>query len=263
MGMATMVLLAASFGQMSEEFYQDFRGGEFHPALNRFGPEAASAMRSESRGLRITLASGRQDKAAVGVTPRFRIAGDFEITVGYQLLAVEKPKTGIGAGIKVWGKIQADEFQAMTLMHALDPDGSGAWLAMFATGDDPKKRKFQMKSQPTRAQSGRLRLVRTGSELSFQVAEDGREQFQEIQRVTVATGEVVSLRIGANTSGSPTGARVRLVDLRIRASALPGKPTTLPRRRQSLWWVVLGLIVILAAGGGGFALWWYRPQARR
>jgi len=251
-----LLLLAGSFGQMDDEFHCGFGGGELNPALNRIGPDVSRVMRSDSGGLRITLPPDRQDKGAVGIEPRFRISGDFEITVGYEILSVDTPSTGMGAGLKVWGRLDSDQFQAMNLGRMTSPEGASAFCAVFAQEDAAGKRRFQTKEQPTDAKRGRLRLVRTGSELSSLVAEEEAEEFQELQRVQVGTGDVLVLRISGTTSGDACGVSLRLLDLRIRADTLPDKPTTLAKGTGG--WFIVWLLVVAGIGTGGFLLWRYR-----
>lgn len=258
MNLATyLLLLAGAVGQMDEEFQCGFGGGELHPALNSFGPDVSRAMNSDSGGLRITLAADRQDKAAVGVEPRFGISGDFEITLRYELVSVDTPSTGMGAGIKVWGKIDSDRFQAMTLAHMVPSEGSSKFSAIYTQEDRRRKSHFKTRKVDTKAKHGTLRLARTGSELAFAVAEGDGETFQELQRVQASTGEVLSLRASATTSGDPCGLSIRLIDLRIRAEDLPGKAVKLKRNGSSRW-LVVWLVGIAAAGAGGFFLWRYR-----
>jgi len=254
-----LVILVTLHGQMDREFYCDFAGGELDPALSRFGPNADQAIASEPGGLRITLPSGRQDKAGVGIEPLFGISGDFEITLRYEMLSVDTPSTGMGAGIKVWGKIDTDEFQAMTLGHMVSPGGVSGYSAILAREDRRGRRHFQVKKLASDAKRGRLRLTRTGSELAFAVAEGEGETFQELQRVKISTGDVLALRTSANSSGDACGASIRLVDLRIRADDLPAKVG--PGQGES--WIWLGVSVLSGAvvGMGGILLWRQRHVA--
>ncbi len=87
-----LVLASLAQTETDQEFYQDFRGGgSVHHALTLFGPYRDRAMQQEPRGLRITLPARRRDTAPVGFTPKFRISGDFEITVGYEILSAKPP----------------------------------------------------------------------------------------------------------------------------------------------------------------------------
>lgn len=273
-----LALLLASLGGMEKEFYQDFRGGQrVHHVLTRFGPNRDWAMRQEANGLRITLPAKRRDKSPVGLTPKFRISGDFEITVAYEILAADEPPSGQGAGVKIWGKIRSDDNQTWTLGHLIrpgrQPTGSqnaasaarnrvrNEFVGAFSRdGSEPEgDRDLRAKSLATEAHFGRLRLTRTGSELVFLAAEKNSETFQELQRVEVGTDAVMELRISANTSGVACGLSIRLFDLRVRADELTAAA---PPKKSSKRWLVIWLLAIAITGTSGFLLWRYQPWRR-
>jgi len=251
----TMVaLLVFSPGQMNDEFYQDFRGGtSIHPALVQFGAGPAGTIRQEAEGLCITLPSNRKDRSAVGVSPRFCLSGDFEVTVAYEVVSAEEPSRGPGAGIKIWGKLGSEPFQALTVAHLIRPKEGAGFVAIHGH-ERGGKRRFKTEWLPTAAKKGRLRLARTGSEVSFLAAEGEAETFQEIQRVQVGTSDVTSLRIPVTTEEAPSGLCVRLVDLCIRADDLPAARAQVRKGRAWGCVVVCGLVVAIS-GAGGFVLW--------
>ena len=93
-------LLLLSAGELKDEFYQDFRGrGAMSPGLVFFGPQAKDWMRNDSGGLRMALPAKRKNSGAVGISPRFPHLGDFEITVGYEILAADEPS-------RAWGRLK-------------------------------------------------------------------------------------------------------------------------------------------------------------
>ena len=255
---ATLVvlLLAPLPGQMGDEFTQDFRSGALHPAVGQFGPQATQVSRLGAKGLEITLPASRTDKGAVGVTPKFRISGDFEITVAYELLAADKPPKGLGSGVKLWGEIESADKQAMTLAHLVAPDGKSQLLTLMARIGDDDKRVLEEGTRPATARGGQLQLRRTGSELSFLVAEGHSGGFEELHRARVGTGDVTVLRISANTHDAASAVSVRLVEFRIRAARLPVTGGT-PKRSGYGW--VFWLVTLLAVGAGGFLAWRFRP----
>ncbi len=275
-----LALFLASLGQvdMDKEFYQDFRrGSAVHHALTPFGPNRETAMQADAKGLRITLPAKRRDTAPVGLSPKFRILGDFEITVAYEIVSADEPPSGQGAGLKIWGRIRSDDDQTMTLAHLIrtkpqstgyQKDGSAVkhevrneFVATVSRqGSDPKgDRDFENKSLPAETRAGRLRLMRTGSELIFLAAEGENGDFQELLRASVSTDAMTALRLSANTSDAASGLSLRLLDLRIRATDLLGAA---PPKKRSYASLVIWLSVILVVGGGGYLLWRYRPWQR-
>jgi len=274
-----LALLLASLGQTDKkkEFYQDFRGGgAVHHALTPFGPNRDQAIRQESRGLLIALPAKRRDARAVGLAPKFRIAGDFEITIDYEILSADEPTSGNGVGVGIWAKLRSDDDQTVALAHLIRPkqQASGAQQSKPAAGSkvrnefvstfscegaDPEgKRDLKAKSLATDGHAGRLRLIRTGSELTFLAAEENAA-FQELQRVNVSTDALMGLRLSANTSGAPCKLSLRLHDIRIRAGELPGAAS--PKKKSKVQ-LVVWLLAIVVVGGGGFLLWRYQPWRR-
>jgi hypothetical protein len=262
-----VAVLLSSVGQMEEEFYHDFRGGaDSFPVLRLFGPNAWEATAQEAEGLRITLAAGRPDKAAVGVSPRFVISGDFEITVGYEILSAEEPPSGFGAGVGVWGQIRSDPPQAVTVARLERPQKGSAFVAHFAHDLAANgKREFREKLLDSGGEAkGRLRLARTGSELSFLVALGESDAFDELHRASVRTDDVGPLRISASTHNAASSLTVRLVDLRIRADQLPRTPKPAERGSLAVWLLALLLIIAVVLGGGFLVCRdWLWPRKRR
>jgi hypothetical protein len=250
-----LAILLCSLGQMDDEFYQDFRGGaSIHPVLVRFGAGSAGMIQQEAEGLRLTLPANHKGGAAVGVAPRFHLSGDFEITLGYEILSAGEPSDGLGAGVKIWGKFGSEDFQAMTVAHVIRPKEGNGFVSILAH-EKGGKRVFKRKARATDVKKGRLRLARTGSELSFLVAEGEDETFEELQRVTVGTSDVASLRIPASAPNDPSELSIRLLDLRIRADDLPATG----RKERAAWgWVVVWVLVIGVIGAGSFLLWRYQ-----
>ena len=251
----TALLLLASFGQMGEEFHQDFRtDSELHPTLSLFGPNAFEAVQQGAEGLQITLPSGRADVGAVGVQPKFRMSGDFEITVLYEMGDVEPPGSGIGSGVKIWGKIASTPPQMTTLAHLVSPTNEARWVSIFAPEGPGKNLQFRDQRLPPDLKTGRLRLIRTGNVLSFQMAA-GKEEgpFQELYRTDVKPDDVEVVRIQANTHGASSGVGLRLLKLTVRADRLLGM---VEEEVEDVWvWVVSWVLVLSLLGAGGFFLY--------
>src|SRR5437763_8584087 len=70
------------------------------PGVTLFGPDADSVAKTDAQGLRITLPEGRSDCRNVGVELPLRIHGDFEIDLGYELLAFGENIPNPAAGVQ-------------------------------------------------------------------------------------------------------------------------------------------------------------------
>ncbi|MCI0684702.1 MAG: sigma-70 family RNA polymerase sigma factor [Gemmataceae bacterium] len=82
------------------DFYYDFRGSRPVPAaLALFPPDTKASITPEEGGLRITAATKGGQTFGWGVSTRFGLAGDFEFTVTYELITLQPPTRGGGAGV--------------------------------------------------------------------------------------------------------------------------------------------------------------------
>jgi len=124
-------LLLASLGQLSE-VRQDFKAtSRLNPGLKMFGPDLKQVTHWDSKGLRIFLPKDRQTKGAVGIEAQFSLSGDFEVTLDYEILSADKPKSGMGSGVKIWGKLVSEKFQALTLAHVTTPEGKNRLWGLY------------------------------------------------------------------------------------------------------------------------------------
>src|SRR5438552_11304633 len=95
-------LAALLQGQPAVDLHHDFRGAQAWPAfLKLIGPRADDFAKLEPEGLRITLPAIRKPAAPVGVRLKSHLAGDFEITGGFEVLSAEIPPRGEGITISL------------------------------------------------------------------------------------------------------------------------------------------------------------------
>jgi RNA polymerase sigma factor (sigma-70 family) len=86
-----------------EECYYDFRGSKPLPAaFMRVGVEAQTIIQPEDAGLRITTPANRKRSDKAGVKLTHRLAGDFEITTGFELLHADEPTGQRGVGFSLY-----------------------------------------------------------------------------------------------------------------------------------------------------------------
>lgn len=237
----------------AEEFHHDLRHGLMNqPLLAPTGPAAAGALRAEPQGLRITLASKRPHLDPVGVHTRFAVRGDFEITAAYELLKADEPPKGFGSGARLFIQFDSPTKDVASLSRVVRPKEGEAFLAYHVrTGTDGKQQQQSRSGKATSA-TGRLRVVRTGNRLSYQVA-DSREEFRELYSTDVGGGDLLGVSLTATTGGERCGADLRWVDLNVRADRLPSQGGPAPPGR-TIWWVGMVVAGILLAGTG-VAIW--------
>jgi hypothetical protein len=189
------------------------------------------------------------------------LSGDFDVSLGYELLAVGGPleKYGVAVELKVW-------FDVPTPLYALLFRTRRPYGDRFFTfrvrkkpdgGDDYLDGKEVVSSKP----QGRLRLVRTGSKLHYLISEGGN--YRELQSFEIGTADVWRVQAQATTIWTPTLFDTRFTDFNVQADRIqdqtpradpepssPGEETAV-----SKGWlhVVLfgGLAVLLALFGLG------------
>jgi len=73
--------------------------------------------------------------AGCGVDYEKPVEGDFEITVDYELGAIDAAKQGIGTGIKLFAKTSGPAAMAITLTHLQDAAGEEFCLVILRPSD--------------------------------------------------------------------------------------------------------------------------------
>jgi hypothetical protein len=253
-----------------QEYHHSFKGNPT-PAeeLEFTGPDAEECVRFEAAGLRITLPTGHPDKRiGTGVATTFPIKGDFEITVGFEILKEPGPaETGQGTGLFLGVDLDTPEDNRATLTRGVrEAKQLTTWFQLTGAGPD-KSEVDELRSFPSAgAARGRLRLVRAGSTLSHYAAEGSSEEFLLLRAHRFAGGDVRAVRVGGYTGGPAAALDARVTDLRIRADSLPGVPGATagaPRTAAGRGWPaaasVVGLVVVLPCALG---VWLYLRRRR-
>ncbi|NQT17967.1 MAG: DUF1583 domain-containing protein [Planctomycetes bacterium] len=242
----------------AEEFYQDFRGGQFDPdSLALVGKNTNQFMDLDKDGLHIVQMEEDRVLYPHGCSPRFTIQGDFEITASFEILQLPKPSRGYGAGVSL--RVLTEK-----------PIGNGATVARF---HHPKKgqtfvtdvartvggkRTHDSKFDPAAASTGKLRLTRTGPTVRFFAAEGDSQQFRELNQADFGTDDVNHMIIEGLTGTAPCTLDARFLDLRISAEAFASEG---PAGTRGAWnWTIFawaaGICVL------GYALYrWRRTKA--
>jgi Protein of unknown function (DUF1583) len=244
-----------------EEFYQLFEGSEeLSPELRLFGIEPEKHVKLEPAGLRITLGTGYQgQRPYMGFATGFGLKGDFEITASFEIpheeRAFENPEKFSGLCVEVipqrpaerdveqWMKPSQDK---ASLFRHLGPRKNTMFFAYTPSWDPiagrdevtPKSKNLR----PTQAKAGRLRLARTGAELTFLASEGPNDDFTQIHKETFGQNDVNHVRIVATTSGVTAALTVRVKDLRVRAQSFNKVQPTI---QEKAWWKPLVPVVIL------------------
>jgi hypothetical protein len=241
------------------------RGLKAYPELSLFGPEAEAVASVGPEGLRLTLPAGRevvQEAGAVGVEWQRVLRGDFEITLAYELIDLPRPGPQWGAGAVLdatFDEPVSPQVRLSRTQKAGGPTFGSTYYGLDNTGG----RRGQGLKYPRaneNVRTGRLRLVRSGTVVAFQVDEGGAG-FRTIASREVGGADVVSVRAFA-TSGEqalPVDLRFRNLELRwdpgtkIAGANAPGGEGA-GRQWPRGWLAALLLIVLLGLSVAGVVL---------
>jgi hypothetical protein len=253
------------------------------PGLTLFGPDAESFTQTDARGLRINLPADRPDHNSVGVELVSRIHGDFDINLGYDLLAIGAPIPQAGAGVQM--RLLFDPTSPMeTVTRLRTPYGAqpaphygvvghnGDIFAAFRITLMANGINETGFSQGVRVRAagpaGRLRLKRTGTRLDYLAADEG-DAYCLLRSDEVGTADAQRLRMLGFSGWGPVAVDVRLTDLVIDADSLPdaSAAAALPAR---LDWSKAWLAAVLVAGllvslplAVGLCVWMRRRAAAK
>ena len=196
----------------------------------------------------------------VGVVPRFRVHGDFSITLAYTILKVDSPVRGYGPGVVIWAETGTPTNDAVTVERGVIPKEGERYTSTRISGaGPPEDRKYDVRRTPAQSRSGNIRLERAGSMVTASYAE-GKDPFRVVRTVELGPGDLTMVRFGATTGVSDLSIEIRLEDVTIRAGGLARLPRSAPRTA----WVSFGTS---AAGVTGLALlgaavWWLGARKR-
>ena len=133
----------------------------------------------------IDLPVKRVNSEAVGINPKFHLAGDFEIAVSYELLDVSPPPKGLGSGIKLWVQFDSSPEEAATLTHVVQPDGEPCIYAILGKKGSPQK----IVGRPAPSKKGVLKLQRVGNNMIY-LKGSTLEDCLEFFRTEISPGDV-------------------------------------------------------------------------
>ena len=218
----TMAAAVADARLLKQGYHQDFRKSQFDGAKLRIEDTAdhLGSVRPGPEGLLVSVPQGKG--AAVGVVTKFGVRGDFEITASFETLSPMRPDVGYGLGPDLLIKPSGgwDNFASLSRFRRPD-EVVFSMVHRFKVGDELK---WDAHSVPTEATRGRLRLVRIGRVLHYQVAESDESGFNELFQSSFGTQDLEFVRIAATPGNSPCPVEVIWGDLTIRAEELfPGR----------------------------------------
>jgi hypothetical protein len=207
-------LLFASSPAAGGDFAQNFRGSQ--PPIAPWelaGRGAVEFVRPEATGLRVTIPAGRTPNDAIGLAIGPVVRGDFDVSCTYEIIQIEKPTSGWGVGFELFIMTQTPTMEAFALERMLRADGSDVYLCSRNTTVNGK-REYHVKHVPAAGTTGRLRLSRTGREITAWAAE-GDGVYREFGRYDLGSENLAMVRFGANPGVAKNAVDVRIADVKV------------------------------------------------
>jgi len=225
--------------KLVEEYHYDFKGGgDLPPVLEFFGPNCRESISTDEQGARFFLPAGRKSADGGGISCKFAVCGDFQITLAYEILQVTAAgKKGCGA--LIWISHGASEREAASwARHEFSKDAQPAYQVYRRSVLYGGKSKHSSKEFPTRSTIGQLRLVREGRYLHFSSAEGLMGDFHEFFKDEFGEGDLSILRFAASPGSRDSILDLRFLGIEIRAEKLTGAPRPESKENNLLWYVI-------------------------
>jgi hypothetical protein len=247
----------------AEEYGQSFRGRSFDLRVFRAtGSNAHQVMSVDSGGLRIALRADHSNKLPVGLILRAGVRGDFEITMGFNVVRVDKPTAGNGAGISIWISTTSATREAATIARLVRPNGESVFVAHRAFTLPDGKREYNG-GVPAVAEglSGQLRLVRKGNVLTYLAAQRESSAFQELYQTEFTTDDLETVRFAVENGGSPTVVDARIEAVSVRSDEF-GPARAAPVRTAWSSRLITGLTLAPLLLASVCWLWWRQRRKK-
>jgi len=248
-----------------QEYYLSFQGNPANSTgFKLLGPNAEECVRFEPDGLRLRLPPGQRPNT--GLATGILVKGDFEITVDFEVLQEPNPAGGSDRQTRFGLNVVLDKPGLGQASFSRTVFGKGIqfsiWLSLHEVAGQAQQRRRYV---PTEGKAARLRLVRSGSVLSYYGSAGPTKDFALLQEYPFSAEDLKDVRLVGSTGEANASLDVRVSDLHIRAESLPNVPglptTSLPRSGGKGWLAVagiLGLAFPFVLGG-----WLYLRQRRR
>jgi DNA-directed RNA polymerase subunit RPC12/RpoP len=251
------------------EFYHDFRNKKsLDGNFKLYGADAANRVKSEPEGLRITLPGKAKSPDGLGVISRLPVKGNFEITLGYEIVQMDKPKDLWGNGFELYIETDTPTKESMGLNRIIRPTGADVYFSsrMRTNLQGGHERVERGTDIPAAGKAGQLRITRHGPKTVLSAIENGSKEGQVLYRYDLGTEDIAMIRLAAIPGNTPFVVDLRLIDLLIKelpdvAPIDPGvkvvdKSAAPPR--TALWLAVVLIAVALVA----ISLWLLLRRAR-
>ncbi len=189
------------------------------------GADAGQCVKYEEDGLRVVLPAGKY-RQPTGVVTTFGVKGDFDVSVRYEVFQEpEQADAGTpNTGTRVSLTLKLDAGFEASMRRKITPDQPVHILAwQLFLPDGAVKPKNRGANFPVKQKSGRLRMERKGTALSYYQSEGDEMDFKLLTTVPFVADDIKAIQIFGHTSSPKAALDVRFTDLHIEAKAAAPK----------------------------------------
>lgn len=184
--------------------------------LNKF-------MQSTPEGLLFSLPAGREPSEQVGIESLPVIRGDFEALVGFKIRKIERVELPEGwktPGVDLTVRLDSGMDERVYLERRLqaERDGGHGFLAARAVSVVPGQPAYSSRRTPTKEISGRMKIIRRGSVVSYLAAAESSNDWALIEQVVASPNEATTVSINVRSFHVNSPVEVLLTDWSIRAA---------------------------------------------
>ena len=221
--------------EYAQEYFQSFKGGTARPPGWEFdGPDAEDCVRFEPTGLHLKVPPGVSRNAAPrGVKTGFGVKGDCEITLSFEVLAEPSQADAgapVGTRLSLGVAKEMPRGDVTSVSRSLSAKSGLAFVGYSLVRKEGIAKPVQQSSNTKagKAQTGRLRLVRSGTEVYYGGSDGIDGEFVFFRKYPFGGGDLREIRLLAGTGTDKAMLDVRITDFRIRADAIPNAPASSP-----------------------------------
>jgi hypothetical protein len=214
----------------------------FESHFGRYGHLAEQTVTRGPGTVRFMFPAQRKGLGPAGLYSYFALAGDFEVSVTYELPSLARPKSGRGVCVGLTVDTEGSG-GSVSFVRGHWPDrGSGYALIRRQKASDGLTQ--EMSFLPSEARRGRLVLRREKGEV-VTLMKEATGDAQELGRVPFTDGTVRKTLLYADPGNAPVALDARLTDLVVRGEEITGGIPARDARAWRGWWAISagGLIV--------------------
>lgn len=227
----------------SETFQQTFAGEKSgEPMLSLSSGDAAKYGKPTPEGYLFLLPKSNAAIPGAGLISQFRVRGDFQITVAYELVEIETPTAGYGSGATLFVVTASGDGAAVSRCDR--PNEGPTFTTDRSLGLGTGRDKHEAMSSPTRAKAGKLQLIREGTTLRYLAAE-GDGKIEELRREAFVAGDLTTVFLLADPGMATAALAVRFTEFSVTADELPlGSISEDKARHWLLAWLVGSFVLV-------------------